>query len=131
MEPIRPMENDVTADNRQTQSLAMAEVMRERYATQRAREMAPADPSHNADETDRRQDEKSHHRAAEAKSQAFTMRRTYAEFDVNQETREVSVRILDADSGDVIRVIPADDLVKELASGNLPTTKMRRLTIHM
>jgi len=128
MEPIRPIEGVVP--DKQTQAMAMADIVRERYYSQRAHEAVPVEPGENAAETS---DKEKHKLSSESKPlpQAGAVRHTYAEFDVNQETRDVLVRIFDSDSGELVRVIPPDQLAKEIASGDLPLARMRRLTIHL
>jgi len=38
--------------------------------------------------------------------------RTYAQFEVDSETHEVSVRIVDMETGEIIRTIPPDELAR-------------------
>jgi uncharacterized FlaG/YvyC family protein len=132
MEPIRPIDG-ITSDNNQTQAIVAAEIMRERFSTQRAQEMAPVEKSENnsAADNDRKDAAQESKVTAETSQSTSAVRRTYFEFEINRDTNEVLMRIFDADSGNLVRVIPPEDLAKELATGNLPMARMRRLTIHL
>jgi uncharacterized FlaG/YvyC family protein len=50
---------------------------------------------------------------------AAAISHTYAEFGINRETREVIVRIIDAESGKLVRTLPPDKLVKEIQPNQL------------
>ncbi len=45
--------------------------------------------------------------------------RTYAQFEVNSETHEVSVRIVDMESGEVVRTIPPDELSRLVSNHDM------------
>lgn len=127
MEPVKPIEG--VAPDKPTQAMIMADIVRERYYSQRARETAPIESSNNVAETKDKRPKQSEEKPAA--SGEGSLRHTYAEFDINQETREVLVRIFDGDTGELIRVIPPEELAREIAAGNLPLARMRRLTIHL
>ena len=127
MEPIRPLEG--VAPDKPTQAMIMADIVRERIYSQRARETAPVESSDNAAETGEKRSKQPEEKATTPGESG--LRHTYAEFDINQETREVLVRIFDGDTGELVRVIPPDELAREIAAGNLPLARMRRLTIHL
>jgi hypothetical protein len=54
------------------------------------------------------------------------LRETYTEYEVRQETNELIVRIIDAGSGEIVRVVPAEELAKELANQSQPMVQARR-----
>lgn len=127
MEPVKPIEG--VAPDKPAQAMIMADIVRERYYSQRARETNPIESSNNAAEARDRLSKQPEDKASS--SGEGRLRHTYAEFDINQETREVLVRIFDGDTGELVRVIPPDELAREIAAGNLPLARMRRLTIHL
>ena len=90
MEPIKPVSGSISND--EGQASALAEVIREGYWKQRAQKTQdieePDDPS---EVTDKRQ--------GQTQSNDLQMRRTYVEFEVNRDTRDVTVRIIDAEIG--------------------------------
>lgn len=45
--------------------------------------------------------------------------RTYAQFEVNSETHEVSVRIVDRETGEVVRTIPPDELARLVSNHDM------------
>lgn len=112
MEPIKPIEGSVK--DTQGQGSMMTEVLRENYWKQRSqRDIQTVEASEDSPEI---AGEKHENSARENQPQ---MRHTFAEFEINQDTHEVFVRILDASSGELIRTIPADKLAEEIAKGNL------------
>ncbi|MFQ5612182.1 MAG: flagellar protein FlaG [Anaerolineae bacterium] len=117
MDPINPIQG--TLKDTQGQTLALNEVAREGYWKQQAQEMPAVEASEkSADIADKRQQE--------AEPQQPQRPRTYAEFEINKETHEVIVRIIDANNGKLVRVIPPDQLAKEIVRGNLLWGRRRR-----
>jgi uncharacterized FlaG/YvyC family protein len=118
MEPIKPIEGNVK--DAQGQGSMMTEVLRENYWKQRSQQdVQTVKASEDSREIP---DEKYKNSAKEHQPQ---MRHTFAEFEINQDTHEVFVRILDANSGELIRTIPADKLAEEIAKGNLHPNQLR------
>ncbi len=122
MEPIKPIEGHLK--DAEGQSSALAEVVRARYWKQLAQKLPPVEASEEAQIGDEK-----HHPAEEQKTGHPQARHTYAEFEINQETREVLVRIFDAESGDLVRTIPPDELAKEIAKGNFQPNQLRRRAV--
>jgi uncharacterized FlaG/YvyC family protein len=58
-----------------------------------------------------------------------SLRHTYAEFEVNRETHEVVVRIIDVDSGKLVRTIPPDQLAEEIVKGDIMPNRLRRRAV--
>lgn len=121
MDPIKPIEG-ILKDS-EGQALALADVVRERYWKQKAAETPPVEASAEAPELAHKRQE---HEANNSPAQA---QRTYAEFEINRETREVIVRVIDAESGKLIRTIPPDELAKEIIKGNFQPNQLRRRAI--
>jgi uncharacterized FlaG/YvyC family protein len=122
MDAINPIEGI----NKGTQhhKPSVSEINYQAYWKRQAQEEAPvaaADESKLNSGTDQRQ--------TNAQSKHFPLRQTYAEFEVNQKTREVFVRIIDADSGELIRTLPPDKLAEEIAKGNLHPRQLRRKAV--
>jgi uncharacterized FlaG/YvyC family protein len=122
VEPIKPIEGHLK--DAEGQSSALADVVRARYWEQLAQKLPPVESSEEADVSDEQQPN-----AAEKQAPKFAGRHTYAEFEINRETREVFVRIFDADSGDLVRSIPPEELAKEIAKGNLLPNQLRRRAV--
>jgi hypothetical protein len=55
----------------------------------------------------------------------WRVRNAYAEFEVKPDSGEVVVRIIDADTGDVVRTVPPDELVRSLRDGEEWTRNWR------
>ncbi len=127
MDPIKPIEG--TISNAQEQALALTEVMRERYWQQRAEQTTRTvrEPD-EAVEVATRQKQQPDKRAQSATA---TLPNTYAEFSVDRDTHKVVVRIIDGNSGELIRTIPPEDLAKEIAKGKLQTSQIRRRSIRL
>jgi len=51
--------------------------------------------------------------------QGPSISRTYAQFEVDSKTHKVSVRIIDMESGDIVRTIPPDELTRLVSNHNL------------
>ena len=117
MNPIKPIERILKAG--EGQPSVLVDVVRERYWKQKAQETPPVEASEEADELTQKQQKH------EEDNSPVQTQRTYAEFEINQDTREVSVRIIDASSGDLIRTIPADKLAEEIVKGNLHPNQLR------
>jgi uncharacterized FlaG/YvyC family protein len=107
----------------QGQPLALAEAARDRYWEQRAQEMPAVAASGEAEGADRRQ--------GQAKSQRPAIRRTYTEFEIDRDNHEVIVRIINAETGELIRTVPPDELAKELANGSLCLNRPRRVAFQL
>ncbi len=127
MDPIKPIEG--TISNAQEQALALTEVMRERYWQQRAeqttRTVREPDEAVEVATRQKQQPDK------QAQPAAATLPNTYAEFSVDRDTHKVVVRIIDGNSGELIRTIPPEDLAKEIAKGKLRTSQIRRRSIRL
>ncbi|MEW5956171.1 MAG: flagellar protein FlaG [Chloroflexota bacterium] len=122
MDPIKPIEG-ILKDG-EGQASVLAEVVRDSYWKHKAQETPAIEASEEAtDDTTKRG-----HNQDESKSQV-SMHRTYAEFEINRETREIIVRIIDAESGSLVRTIPPDELAKEIIKGNLNPNQLRRRAI--
>lgn len=121
MEPIKPI--DGIRRDTEEQSLALNGIVYERYWQQRA-QISPAVES--AKETSKVTEK---YPDQDKEKPPAQMHRTYAEFEVNQETGEVMVRIIEAESGKLIRTIPPDELVKEIIKGNFRPNQLRRRAI--
>ena len=127
MDPIKPIEG--TVNNSQEQALALTEVMRERYWQQRAERATQT--VHQPDEPvevatrHQKQPQKSTQPAP------GNLYNTYAEFSVDRDTHKVVVRIIDGNSGELIRTIPPEDLAKEIAKGKLHQNQIRRRNIRL
>lgn len=120
MEPIKPVEG-VSHEN-QGQASPLAEVLRDGYWQQRAQEIPPVEAEEQAAEVTEK-------RRGQAQEKPAKTRHTYAEFEVNRETHEVIVRIIDADSGKLVRTIPPDQLAREIARGNFHPSQLRRRAV--
>jgi uncharacterized FlaG/YvyC family protein len=122
VEPIKPIEGMLR--DGEGQASVMAGVVRENYWKQKAQEVPEVESGEEAGKAD--QQEK-----ASPKDQAPTMRtsHTYAEFEINKDTREVIVRIIDGETGNLVRTIPPDELAKELIRGKLLPNQLRRRAI--
>ncbi len=119
MDPIKPIESIL--DDIQRQSFGLAEVVQDRYWQQQAQEVPPVETSEDTSEI-----VANRHGQAEEKKAPRRLRRTYAEFEVNQETRTVTVRIIDAESGKLIRTVPPEELAREIARGKLAPSQLRQ-----
>ncbi len=128
MDPIKPIEG--TVSNAQEQAIALTEVMRERYWQQRAEKATNTvkEPDTAVEVSTRQQKQKQPEKPAEA---ASTLPNTYAEFSVDRDTHRVVVRIIDGDSGELIRTIPPEKLAKEIANGKLQQNRIRRRDIRL
>ena len=122
MEPIKPVEG--TLKDGEGQASVLAEVVRENYWKQRAKDMPPVEASDETSGPAQKQQGQEPEKPARAGPQ-----RTYAEFEINQDTREVIVRIIDAETGKLVRSIPPEELAKEIVKGNLYPNQLRRRAI--
>jgi uncharacterized FlaG/YvyC family protein len=122
MDPIKPVEG--TLKDGEGQASVLAEVVRENYWKQRAREMPAVEAPDEASEPAKKRKNQEPEQSAGIKTH-----HTYAEFEINQETREVIVRIIDAETGKLVRTIPPDELAKEIVKGNLYPNQLRRRAI--
>lgn len=127
MDPIKPIEG--TVSNSQEQAQALTEAMRERYWQQRAEKTSnTVEQSDQTAETKTPPKEKPAKPAPKSATGAFN---TYAEFSVDRDTKRVIVRIIDGNSGELVRTIPPEDLAKEIAKGKLKTTQIRRRSLRL
>ncbi len=128
MDPIKPIEG--TISNAQEQALALTEVMRERYWQQRAEQTTRTvrEPDEAVEVATRQRQQQSD---KPVQSASATLHNTYAEFSVDRDTHKVVVRIIDGNSGELIRTIPPEDLAKEIAKGKLQTSQIRRRSIRL
>lgn len=126
MDPIKPIEG--TASNTKEQAIALTEVMRERYWQQRAeKNTQTVKAPDEAVELATRQKKEPDKPAPSSNS----VMNTYAEFSVDRDTHRVMVRIIDGNSGELIRTIPPENLAKELANGKLQRNQIRRRNIRL
>jgi uncharacterized FlaG/YvyC family protein len=110
----------------QGQGAAAVEIIRERYRQQQAREVPnvkAGDESQPVVERRRRDGEQ------EAVALTSTLRHVYADFEVDHSTREVTMRLFDADTGELVRTIPADQLADEILKGSFVPNHMRIRTV--
>jgi len=127
MDPIKPIEG--TVSNAQEQAQALTEVLRERYWQQRADRTG-----NTVKQSDQTAEAKTAHKEKQADPAPKAMSgvlNTYAEFSVDRETKRVIVRIIDGNSGELVRTIPPEDLAKEIAKGKLKTTQIRRRSLRL
>ncbi len=122
IEPIKPVEGSIKAS--EGQSSALAEVVRARYWKQLAQKMPPVESSEESSQPKGKPNGQ-----VEAKVLPPTIHSTFAEFEINRDTAEVLVRIFDADSGDLVRTIPPDQLAKEIVEGKLFPNQLRRKAV--
>lgn len=121
MEPIKPVEG--VAKDAEGQSTALAEVVRARYWKQLAQKMPPVEAAEELPQAEVKPEDNA------VTKLTNKIRHTYAEFEINQETREVQVRIFDAESGEIVRTIPPEELAKEIARGNFQPNQLRRRAV--
>jgi uncharacterized FlaG/YvyC family protein len=121
MEPIKPIEG--TLKDGEGQASVLAKVVREHYWQRQAREMTAVEAGEEASQTTEKQ------QGQGEKKPGVQTQYTYAEFEINQETRTVIVHIIDAESGKLVRTIPPEDLAKEIAKGNFHPNQLRRRAI--
>ncbi len=125
VDSIKPVEG--TIKDAEGQASALAEVVRTRYWKQLAQKMPPVEAT---EESGLKELKEENRPVVEAKTEpTVKTRHTYAEFEINQDTREISVRIFDAESGELVRTIPPDELAKEIAKGNLQPNQLRRRAV--
>jgi uncharacterized FlaG/YvyC family protein len=117
MDPIKPIEGALSSI--QSQSLVLVDVVRERYWKEKAKANLPVDSSGLSQASSGTAKEKSQPKISQTN-------RTYAEFEVPPGSKDVIVRIIDANSGLVIRTIPAEELTKELSQDDLKSLQRRR-----
>lgn len=122
MDSIKPVDG-ISKEN-EGQALVLAEVARERYwKNQRVQTLQTLEAS------DQTQDTPEKRREANAEKNQNQSHHTYAEFQINRETREIIVRIVDAESGKLIRTIPPDELAKEIIKGNFQPKQLRHRAV--
>jgi hypothetical protein len=123
VKPIEGVLNDVKGQN-----IAVAQQMQARYNEQRAQPLPPPPPP---DASERAGDDRGERGqpAEQARTQPTNMRYTYAEFEVSRENHEVTVRIIDGQTGKLVRTIPPDELAREIARGNLYPNQLRRRAV--
>ncbi len=127
MDPIKPIEG--TVNNAQEQALALTEAMRERYWQQQAEKTTrTVKAPNNAVEVATRQKQQPNKPTPPTVN---NLHNTYAEFSVDHDTKRVIVRIIDGNSGELIRTIPPEDLAKEIAKGKLRQDQIRRRNMRL
>lgn len=124
MEPIKPIEG--IGKSNQSQGSPLNQVIYENYWQKRAKEkVSSVEGGGDAGET-----ANDHHQPkSEEEHVKIQMSHTYAEFEIDQETREVLVRIIDGESGKLVRSIPPEKLAEEIAKGNLYPHQLRRRAV--
>lgn len=120
VEPIKPIEGMLR--DGEGQASVMAEVIRESYWKQKSQELPKVESGEEAAKADDKEN-------AAPKESKIRTNHSYAEFEINKDTREVIVRIIDGETGKLIRSIPPDELAKELVRGNLLPNQLRRRAI--
>lgn len=124
MEPIKRVEG-VSPDG-QGQSLALAEVVHNQYWRKQAEiTRQKVEANENSAKVSNEQEKQPPGKL----SFPANAHRTYAEFEVNQDTHEVIVRIIDSESGKLVRTIPPDELAKEIVKGNFQPSQLRRRAV--
>ncbi|MCB0194748.1 MAG: flagellar protein FlaG [Anaerolineae bacterium] len=124
MEPIRPIEG--ISNSNQSQGNPINQVIYENYWQKRAKEKA-SNVEASGDATGTANE---HHPAKSDEEQVkVQMSHTYAEFEIDKETREVLVRIIDAESGELVRSIPPEKLAEEIAKGKLYPHQLKRRAV--
>lgn len=131
MEPIKPIEG--TVNNGQEQALALSEVIRERYWNHRAEQIKSTVNAGDKSSGSKSATEEQPKRAHRVKDDepTFNISNTYAEFSVDSETNEVVVRIIDGNSGELVRTLPPEKLVEEIAHGKFKPEQIRRRNIRL
>jgi uncharacterized FlaG/YvyC family protein len=122
VKPIEGSQNDARG-----QGAAIAETVRERYYQQHAQPLPPVKPPDAAEKE--KAIEKHSSPPEDVRPQQSGMGHTYAEFEVNRDTREVTIRIIDAETGKLVRTVPPEDLAREIARGNLYPNQLRRRAV--
>ncbi len=121
MEPIKPVEGILK--DAEGQASVLAKVVRERYWQNQTSDVPAVEAgAETSTVVEKKQDQTE-------KETAATISRTYAEFQINRDTHEVTVRIIEAESGRLVRTIPTDELVKEIIKGNFQPNQLRRRAI--
>lgn len=123
MEPVKRIEG---ASDSQGQAAILAEAVQTRYWMKQAE--AAEKTVQKAEHAEKATDEASKKEAKKLTVPAGP-HQTYAEFEINQETREVIVRIVNAESGKLVRTIPADELASEMSKGNFQPNQLRRKAV--
>lgn len=122
VEPIKPIEGMLK--DSEGQASAMAEVMRENYWKQKSQELPKVEAGEESTKSDLKEKTEPKDHAVQVKT-----RHTYAEFEVNKDTQEVIVRIIDSETGKLVRTIPPDELAKEIVKGNFQPSQLRRRAV--
>lgn len=102
---------------------ALADVARERYWQKQAQVLPPVEAAKDAVAINEK------HRDQTQEKLLVQSNHTYVEFEINKDTREVIVRIIEAESGKLIRTIPPDELAKEIIKGNFQPNQLRRRAV--
>jgi uncharacterized FlaG/YvyC family protein len=121
MDPAKPIEGII--GEAQGHGVVLAETLRTRYRQQRAEEMPAIEAGEDAEGVQERRQQQP------KQEPSGVLRHTYAEFEVNQDNREVTVRIIDSESGELIRTIPPEELAREIVKGNLCPNQLRRRAV--
>jgi hypothetical protein len=123
MDLVKPIEG--SQSDARGQGVAVAETVRERYYQQHSQPLPPVNPPDAGEPAA----DKRNSPPEEARPQQSGMQHTYAEFEVSRETREVTIRIIDARTGKLVRTVPPEDLAREIARGNLYPDQLRRRAV--
>ena len=126
MDLIKPIEGVV--NDARGQRAVVAEAAQERRYEQTAARLPAVEAADRSQRIQERGDSKPAPPPEPAPPIA-SVRRTDLEFEVNKDTREVIVRVIDSESGELVRTIPPDELVHELARGNLQPNRLRRQAV--
>jgi uncharacterized FlaG/YvyC family protein len=114
-----------TLSDIQGQAAAQVEIVRERYRQQQSKEI----PIIKANDESQAITEKRRKDADPNITRVGILRHVYVEFEVDHNTREVTTRFIDADSGNLIRTIPVDKLAEEIMNGSLDSSLLRIRTV--
>lgn len=121
MDSIKPIDGMIKDSEGQASTLA--EVARERYWQKQSQVLPPVEAAKDTVSINEK-----HKDQTQEKSQVQG-NHTYVEFEINKDTHEVIVRIIEAESGKLIRTIPPDELAKEIIKGNFKPNQLRRQAI--
>jgi uncharacterized FlaG/YvyC family protein len=126
MDLVKPIEGAL--NDARGQGVAVVQQVQARYNEQRAQQLPPVEAPDASERAAAERKERGN-QAEEVRPQHTSMRHTYAEFEVSRENHEVTVRIIDAQTGRLVRTIPPEELAREIARGNLYPNQLRRRAV--
>lgn len=119
VQPVGSVSGDV-----QGQGAVTAEIVRERYAQlieQKVKEVEASAEGQSVLERKR----KDAGQEQTAPPPVTAARHIRTEFEVDEETHDVTVRMFDADTGALVRTIPPEELAQEIIKSNLVPNRVR------